>query len=37
LLAQLGQPRTVLYLYPMTARPGVPLPDGWDLIPGARG
>ena len=29
--------RTVLYVYPMTGRPGVPLPDGWDLIPGARG
>ena len=29
--------RTVLYLYPMTGRPGVPLPEGWDLIPGARG
>jgi peroxiredoxin len=23
--------------YPMTGRPGVPLPDGWDTIPGARG
>jgi peroxiredoxin len=29
--------RAVLYLYPMTGRPGVSLPDGWDLIPGARG
>src|SRR5579872_3819887 len=29
--------RTVLYVYPMTGRPDVPLPDGWDLIPGARG
>jgi peroxiredoxin len=29
--------RTVLYIYPMTGRPDVPLPDGWDLIPGARG
>lgn len=29
--------RTVLYLYPMTGRPDVPLPDGWDEIPGARG
>lgn len=29
--------RTVLYLYPRTGRPGVPLPDGWDAIPGARG
>jgi len=29
--------RCVLYLYPRTGTPGVPLPDGWDLIPGARG
>ncbi len=29
--------RTVLYVYPMTGRPGVPLPDDWDAIPGARG
>lgn len=28
---------TVLYIYPMTARPGVALPDDWDEIPGARG
>ena len=27
----------VIYIYPMTGRPGVPLPDGWDAIPGARG
>jgi len=27
----------VIYIYPMTGRPGVPLPDGWDGIPGARG
>ncbi|MCC7193208.1 MAG: peroxiredoxin [Phycisphaeraceae bacterium] len=27
----------VLYIYPMTGRPGVALPDGWDVIPGARG
>lgn len=27
----------VLYIYPMTGRPGVDLPDGWDAIPGARG
>jgi peroxiredoxin len=27
----------VLYVYPMTGRPGLPLPDGWDGIPGARG
>lgn len=29
--------KTVLYLYPMTGQPGVPLPQGWDDIPGARG
>ena len=26
-----------LYVYPMTGRPDVPLPEGWDEIPGARG
>ncbi len=29
--------RSVIYAYPMTGRPDVPLPDGWDMIPGARG
>jgi len=29
--------RTVVYTYPRTGRPGVPNPEGWDLIPGARG
>jgi len=29
--------RWVIYVYPMTGRPGVPLPEGWDVIPGARG
>lgn len=29
--------RWVIYVYPMTGRPGVPLPDGWNEIPGARG
>jgi peroxiredoxin len=29
--------RVVIYVYPMTGRPGVPLPDGWDALPGARG
>jgi peroxiredoxin len=28
---------TVVFGYPMTGRPGVALPDGWDAIPGARG
>ncbi|MBX7482128.1 peroxiredoxin [Qipengyuania sp. 6D47A] len=27
----------VVYAYPMTGRPGRSLPDGWDMIPGARG
>ncbi|MDI2127567.1 peroxiredoxin [Yinghuangia seranimata] len=36
-LAALGPGRTVLYVYPMTTVPGAPPPDGWDLIPGARG
>jgi peroxiredoxin len=29
--------RTVVYIYPRTGRPGIPNPDGWDMIPGARG
>ena len=29
--------RVVLYVYPRTGRPDVPLPEGWDSIPGARG
>ncbi|WP_062212066.1 peroxiredoxin [Aureimonas sp. AU12] len=35
----LGQLRgtVVLYAYPMTGRPGAPLPGGWNEIPGARG
>ena len=28
---------TVVYVYPRTGRPDVENPDGWDLIPGARG
>jgi peroxiredoxin len=27
----------IIYCYPMTGCPGIPLPDGWDAIPGARG
>lgn len=27
----------VVYVYPMTGRPGVSPPAGWDEIPGARG
>lgn len=29
--------RVVVYVYPRTGRPGIPNPNGWDLIPGARG
>lgn len=36
-LAALGAGRTVIYLYPLTGRPGADLPAGWDTIPGARG
>lgn len=36
-LSDLSPPRTVIYCYPMTGVPGRPLPEGWDLIPGARG
>jgi peroxiredoxin len=28
---------TVLYAYPKTGVPGHEMPDGWDMIPGARG
>ena len=28
---------TVVFAYPRTGRPGIPNPEGWDLIPGARG
>jgi peroxiredoxin len=36
-LGALSAPRTVIYCYPRTGRPGEALPDGWDMIPGARG
>lgn len=36
-LRALPDGRTVIYLYPLTGRPGVDLPEGWDAIPGARG
>jgi peroxiredoxin len=28
---------SVVYVYPMTGGPNTPLPDGWDMLPGARG
>jgi peroxiredoxin/DNA-binding transcriptional MerR regulator len=36
-LQTMGEGRSVLYIYPLTGRPGTDLPDGWDAIPGARG
>lgn len=36
-LDELGAGRTVIYVYPLTGRPGVDPPDDWDSIPGARG
>ena len=27
----------ILYFYPRTGRPDEPLPEGWDMVPGARG
>jgi peroxiredoxin len=36
-LSALGAGTTIIYVYPMTGRPGVDLPDGWNEIPGARG
>jgi peroxiredoxin len=32
-----GAGRLVLYIYPWTGKPGEPLPEGWNDIPGARG
>jgi len=36
-LSDFRAPRTVIYCYPMTGVPGKALPEGWDMIPGARG
>ena len=36
-LSKVAVKRLVVYAYPMTGRPGVTLPQGWDDIPGARG
>lgn len=29
--------RSIVYAYPRTGRPGIDNPEGWDMIPGARG
>jgi peroxiredoxin len=36
-LAELGAGLAVVYIYPRTGKPGVPVPAGWDAVPGARG
>jgi len=36
-LSDLSAPRTVIYCYSMTGVLGKPLPEGWEIIPGARG
>jgi len=36
-LSKAARGTLVLYVYPRTGRPGEPLPEGWDDIPGARG
>jgi peroxiredoxin len=36
-LADAARQRVVVYAYPRTGKPGEPLPEGWDGIPGARG
>lgn len=36
-LHALGPRRAVIYVYPLTGRPGTDLPEGWNSIPGARG
>ena len=36
-LTALTAPRTVIYCYPRTGAADTPVPDGWDMIPGARG
>ena len=35
--AAAGAGRLVVYVYPRTGKPGEPLIEGWDAIPGARG
>ena len=36
-LSDLDLGTTIFYCYPMTGRPDLPNPEGWDEIPGARG
>lgn len=36
-LDRLGDGPAIVYVYPLTGRPDVALPENWDSIPGARG
>jgi peroxiredoxin len=36
-LGEVADGLVVVYVYPRTGKPGEPLPEGWDEIPGARG
>jgi peroxiredoxin len=36
-VGELAEELAVLYVYPRTGKPGVPVPEGWDAVPGARG
>ena len=36
-LREVARRRAVFFLYPRTGRPGEPIPEGWDDVPGARG
>lgn len=36
-LSELPMGRTVVFVYPRTARPGRPMPAGWDEVAGAQG
>ncbi len=36
-VAEASRTNAVFFFYPATGRPGVPPPEGWDGIPGARG
>jgi peroxiredoxin len=36
-LAELAATQAVLYIYPRSGQPGVPLLEGWNEFPGARG
>ena len=36
-LDEQSQSRTVFFFYPRSGRPDMPIPAGWDQIPGARG